>query len=543
MDNKLVSIIIPTYNDSENLVMAIESCLHQTYKNIEILICDDGSNDATPEIIKEYTEKYPNKILYYRLKHLESPAIARNVGIKNAKGDFISFLDSDDLMFKNKIEKQVRFLEDNTSIDIVCSNAIKFSGVEDKLFYKTQLYGEKISFKKLLNGNNIINSTVLIKKSLIEDIGFFYERTFYLKNTGKFFYEDYEYWIRASLFNKNIFYSSEILIKYRINCEGISQNSSKEKRIVGLINTLKILLKTRKGNILTNILIINKILFYKRFLYKQKIKDFVKKLLKLIYSLKEKIYYTKRPSIILNTKSCDLREIDIVTTAFNNPGVILYQIKLLRKYLIDSYCYTVADNSTNAKKSDAIMNICKKERVSYIRLPNNPYNNSVSHGVAMNWIYKNYIVKRKAKYFGFIDHDIFPTSKTSIVQFLKKQSIYGHYQERNGIWYLGAGFSFFRSNKNLKSMNFKKGAVNKIKLDTGGMNWKKLYSKINKDQIKFPSHYYKTIRNTDGKAQSDKIEFIGGWLHLFNASGWLSIPKQRERNLIIVKILENLINK
>ncbi|HED06226.1 MAG TPA: glycosyltransferase [Ignavibacteria bacterium] len=273
MSDKLVSIIIPTYNDSENLTGAINSCLNQTYKNIEILICDDGSNDKTPEIVAKYKEKHTNKIKYYKLEHLESPAIARNIGIKNAKGEFISFLDSDDLMMENKIEKQVRFLENNPFIDIVCSNATKFNDAKDELFYKKQSHEEKISFKKLLENNNIINSTVLIRKTAIENIGLLYERKYYLKNIKKFFYEDYEYWLRALLLNKNIFYSPEILIKYRISNKGISQNSSEEKRIVGLINTLKILLKTKKGGVLKKISIINKILFNKRFLYKIKIKN------------------------------------------------------------------------------------------------------------------------------------------------------------------------------------------------------------------------------------------------------------------------------
>jgi len=106
---------------------AINSCLNQDYKNIEILICDDGSTDQTENIAKEYQKTYPNMVRYFKLEHSESPAIARNVGLKNVKGEFISFLDSDDLMCKDKLTRQTLLLTQNPSIDILCGNAIKFN--------------------------------------------------------------------------------------------------------------------------------------------------------------------------------------------------------------------------------------------------------------------------------------------------------------------------------------------------------------------------------------------------------------------------------
>ncbi len=270
------------------------------------------------------------------------------------------------------------------------------------------------------------------------------------------------------------------------------------------------------------------------------------RIFKPIYWLREKIYYERKPLLVLNAtfnKVPEKEALDLITIAFNNPHVISYQIRLLRKYLIDPYHYTVADNSNDKEKSEAIMSICKKENIQYIRLPKNPYSTSMSHGVAMNWVHKNYILKRGLMYFGFIDHDIFPTSKTSIIHFLKKQPVYGCHQERNGIWYLWAGFAFFKLGENYEPMNFKKGFINKTALDTGGMNWENVYSKIDMSGIRFAEHYYKTIRTTNKTAQSDQVEFIGGWLHLFNASNRMNVPEIEERNLILNEMLDNLITK
>jgi|GEM_PF-4283146 len=275
---ELVSIIIPTYNDSNNLMEAINSCLNQDYKNIEILICDDGSIDPTENIVKEYQKKYPNVVRYFKLKHSESPAIARNVGLKNVKGEFISFLDSDDLMCKNKLTRQVLLLRQNSSIDIVCSNAIKFSvPLEEKGLYHKDLKEGYIFLKDMLSGNKVINSSILMRKKLIHDMELLYERKFYLKNIKKFFYEDYEYWLRALILQKTIYYLPETLTKYRINNLGISSNSTKEKEIQGKINTLLISSKITSINKEDRKNILKKIKFYKKYLYKIKLKTIIKK--------------------------------------------------------------------------------------------------------------------------------------------------------------------------------------------------------------------------------------------------------------------------
>jgi glycosyltransferase involved in cell wall biosynthesis len=114
---KLVSIIIPCFNASRWLSEAIDSCLEQTYSNIEIIIIDDGSSDNSWEIIKSYSDKYKNKIKCRSIPH-SGGNHARNLAISLSNGEYIQFLDADDYILPEKIEHQVRFLE-TTDADVV----------------------------------------------------------------------------------------------------------------------------------------------------------------------------------------------------------------------------------------------------------------------------------------------------------------------------------------------------------------------------------------------------------------------------------------
>jgi glycosyltransferase involved in cell wall biosynthesis len=110
----IVSVVIPTYNRGKIIEETLKSVLNQTYKNIEIIIVDDGSQDNTYEIIKNY---FP-KLKYFRQENLGVEA-ARKRGVKESSGDYINFLDDDDLMRKDKIEKQVRILDSRQDYGVV----------------------------------------------------------------------------------------------------------------------------------------------------------------------------------------------------------------------------------------------------------------------------------------------------------------------------------------------------------------------------------------------------------------------------------------
>lgn len=112
MIQNLVSIITPLYNAEKYITETINSVINQTYKNWEMIIIDDCSSDNGAQIVKEY-EKKDKRIKYIKLEENSGAAIARNIGIEKAKGEFIGFLDSDDLWKKDKLEKQINFMRQN----------------------------------------------------------------------------------------------------------------------------------------------------------------------------------------------------------------------------------------------------------------------------------------------------------------------------------------------------------------------------------------------------------------------------------------------
>jgi glycosyltransferase involved in cell wall biosynthesis len=110
-DQPLVSIIIPTYNRAHLIGETLDSVVTQTYLNWECIIVDDGSSDNTDEVIKEYTKKDTRFKYYHRPKeHLSGGNGARNYGFKMSKGEYVNFLDSDDLFSENKIDDQVKLI-------------------------------------------------------------------------------------------------------------------------------------------------------------------------------------------------------------------------------------------------------------------------------------------------------------------------------------------------------------------------------------------------------------------------------------------------
>ncbi|MBI2720863.1 MAG: glycosyltransferase family 2 protein [Bacteroidetes bacterium] len=243
---------------------------------------------------------------------------------------------------------------------------------------------------------------------------------------------------------------------------------------------------------------------------------------------------TEQCNISVNNKV----PLHILTVAFNNELLLAHQIRLLNKNLKDDFVFIVVDNSSDKKKRKQIKEICLRSKIGYISMPENPFKIcSDSHGICLNWIFKNYITVVKPDYFGFIDHDVYPVKSTSLIKMLEEQDVYGHRQGMDDYWFLWPGLSFFKFSK-VKDihLNFLTSALGKRHLDTGGANWKLFFSKLNKEQIIFPSHQYISLREGD-VVQSDKMELIGDWLHSFNGSYWMNV-KPKENDLF--NYLDNL---
>ena len=127
----LVSVVMNCFNGEKYLKEAMNSLLAQTYKNWELIFYDNCSTDKSKSIIKNYKDK---RIYYFRSNKKYNLGLARKKALAKAKGDFISFLDTDDIWKKNKIQKQIKSFDD-TKIGFSISNSIFFNKSKNKHFY------------------------------------------------------------------------------------------------------------------------------------------------------------------------------------------------------------------------------------------------------------------------------------------------------------------------------------------------------------------------------------------------------------------------
>ena len=133
MKNPLVSIIMNCHNGEKFLRQSIQSVLHQSYKNWELIFWDNFSEDDSKKIIAKFSDK---RIKYFKSTKFNRLYKSRNLAIQNAKGEFISFLDTDDLWQKDKLEKQMNFFSKNEGYKIIYSNYYIYDESKKKNFAK-----------------------------------------------------------------------------------------------------------------------------------------------------------------------------------------------------------------------------------------------------------------------------------------------------------------------------------------------------------------------------------------------------------------------
>ncbi|MFP5042382.1 glycosyltransferase family 2 protein [Parasediminibacterium sp. JCM 36343] len=211
-----VSIIMPAYNAEKYIAESIQSAREQTFDDWELIVVDDGSTDTTAKIVKEAAIK-DDRIVYIYKENKKLPA-ARNTCIRNSKGDFIAFLDADDLWMPEKLQKQVSIFEEQ-KVDIVFTNGFILQEETQALIdYPTKpgFYGPKEMYGLQYFGNYIPVLSVLIKKELIVAIGEQDESLIY----GC---EDWDYWLRAARIGATFYGMPEKLFKYRVHEGGMSR--------------------------------------------------------------------------------------------------------------------------------------------------------------------------------------------------------------------------------------------------------------------------------------------------------------------------------
>ncbi|MDA0243804.1 MAG: glycosyltransferase [Chloroflexi bacterium] len=224
----LISIIIPTYNRADLLPTAVESALAQSWPHCEIIIADDGSTDNTAEVVAQWG----NQVRYLPLPHRGQPAATRNAGLAVAQGEFIAFLDSDDLFLPHKLATQAQLLLNFPEAAVAYGNGYFFQE------NPTQPEGHVLDglpspsgfvFGDLLRGNFLFLQTTLIRKTALDAVGIFDE------NPELFAIEDYDLLLRLAACYP-FQYSTGDVCAIRRHTGGISHHFVPlKRRLVGLM--------------------------------------------------------------------------------------------------------------------------------------------------------------------------------------------------------------------------------------------------------------------------------------------------------------------
>ena len=216
MQQPLVSVVMPAYNAERYIAASVRSALAQTYQNWELIIVDDGSTDGTAAVAKGFADADARvRYVYQKNGRLGN---ARNTGIRHARGPLVAFLDSDDLWMEEKLELQVRAMEESGA-DIVFTDGF--------IFYDDDVRDESLTFSTasgrlsggemadyMLPDNRIPVLSVMVRKSWLDRVGPFDEEELC---------EDYDLWLRSLRLGAVFYGMPEKLVRYRRHGKSLSQ--------------------------------------------------------------------------------------------------------------------------------------------------------------------------------------------------------------------------------------------------------------------------------------------------------------------------------
>ena len=216
MDNDLVSIITPVYNCEKLLSKTIECVINQTYKNWELLLVDDCSKDNSAKIAKEYVKK-DKRVKYIKLEKNSGAAIARNTALKNSKGRFIAYLDSDDLWKPEKLEKQVKFMKDN-NYAFTCTDY-------EKIAENGKSLNKIIKIPKKVNYNLFLRNTIIQTVGVMVDTSITGKDVLVMPNIRR--RQDAATWCQILKSGYDCYELPENLSYYRVVSNSLSSNKLK----------------------------------------------------------------------------------------------------------------------------------------------------------------------------------------------------------------------------------------------------------------------------------------------------------------------------
>lgn len=225
MNSDLISVVIPTYNRAADLKRAISSVINQTYSNWEIIVVDNSSTDNTKQVLQSFQNP---KIRVYEINNEGIIARSRNLGLMNAKGEYIAFLDSDDWWQKLKLQLSIESLKKGA--DVVYHDLYVVKSVDQRFHFrkaKTRNLTQPVFDDLLNNGNGIVNSSVAIRRSIVQEIGLLNEEKEFIA------WEDYDFWLRIAK-GKKVFKKIEHTLGYYWLGGG---NVSNENRTLAILDS------------------------------------------------------------------------------------------------------------------------------------------------------------------------------------------------------------------------------------------------------------------------------------------------------------------
>ena len=212
---KLVSIVLPVYNGGRFLRQSIDSCLQQTYRNIELIIVDDGSNDETAKIIAGYVNRNHRVRLVTHKRNRGLPA-ALNTGFANSKGAYLTWTSDDNLYEPDALKLMVNYLEDHPEIAMVCCDVKTINSAGHQLGLWRSLLADE-------PGGLCIQGCFLYHRKVYESVGDYDEELFLV--------EDYDYWLRVNRSFRLARLESVSPYKYRLHRESLTGRWGLKARI------------------------------------------------------------------------------------------------------------------------------------------------------------------------------------------------------------------------------------------------------------------------------------------------------------------------
>jgi len=203
MNNPLVSVNMVVYNGEQFISDSIQSILNQTYANFELVIVNDGSIDKTSEIINSFED---SRIKYFENDNNIGQNFSRNIALKYSIGKYVAVMDADDISYDHRLEKQIKFMEENEDYGLIGSLAEVIDHTGKPLgIIQSKCFPPDETMVYLFFRNCFTHSSILFRKEILEKVGI---------DTGRLLASDYEIIVKVSRFMK-VGNSNEILVKYR----------------------------------------------------------------------------------------------------------------------------------------------------------------------------------------------------------------------------------------------------------------------------------------------------------------------------------------